>query len=95
MKYLSILAVLAVCLVGCQSQPEPDTKVETSRLEAAREMRQIYTKVNGDYNALTPADKETLLKQFNGNEADAKKSWDFMAGRSASPAAGSSGSNTP
>lgn len=78
MNRILLIPIILGVLIGCQSQPEPDTKVEATRLAAAQSMRKIFDNAHGDYNSLSPNDKTELLKQFNGNEANAQKAWEMM-----------------
>jgi hypothetical protein len=72
--------VVALLAIGC-GEPGPDPKVETSRVEAARELRTIFDRAGGRWEALSEADKATVLKQFQGNEANAKQMWSMMVSK--------------
>jgi hypothetical protein len=72
--------LLALFAIGC-GEKGPDPKVEANRLEGAKTMRTLFDKVGGDYTKLTPEDKAVLLKQFNNDEANARRMWELMVSR--------------
>lgn len=89
MKYLSILLLISV-LFGCGSDRGPDPQVEAQRVESATKMREVFLRVNGNYDQLTEAEKADFVKLFKGNEADAQKAWGFMKDQNVRPGAGPS-----
>jgi len=77
-----VLALLAGCITttvlsGCGSGGGPDPKVEASRFEKLKGMRDFYNKVNGDYNQLTGPDKAAFIK-LAGDETKAQDAWSLM-----------------
>ena len=61
---------------GC-GPPEPDQKLEASRLELAQNLRSYYNKANGDYSQLSAADKAAFVK-LSGSEAKGQENWNLM-----------------
>lgn len=52
-------------------------------MDGVVQIRAIYDKAGGKWEALTAEDKATYLKSFGGKEADGRRMWDTMAGTSA------------
>lgn len=96
-----LLPLIALITVACNSGPSTDPKVESVRLDAAKQTRTLFEKSGGNFDALSPEDKAAALKLFNGKEADARRSWSEMGARtggggvSGSPSSGPSGGATP
>jgi hypothetical protein len=96
MKYLAtILALFSVLILsGCDSGG-PDPKVESKRMDGALQLKQIFDSVSGDYDKLTAAQREEVIKLFNGSEDNAKRMWAYMKqGGLAGPTGGASGATT-
>jgi hypothetical protein len=94
LQIVSILAcVVATGLVGCGDSGGPDPKVESARVDKAREMRSYFDKAKGDYGQLSAEDKAQYLKLFNGDQARGESVWNQMKNgpASGSPSAASGG----
>jgi hypothetical protein len=79
LQVVRVLAcVAAIGLIGCGDSGGPDPKVETARVDTAREMRSYFDKVRGDYNQLSADDKAKYLKLFDGDQSRAESVWNQM-----------------
>lgn len=93
MKLSFLIPIITLVAYGCGSST-PDSQVETSRLQAAQEMRKLFEKAGGNYESLTAQDKASFLKQFKGNESDSQKAWNAMRERAAGSMEASTGDST-
>lgn len=91
---LSISAVAAAALLtGCGAQGQAVDKDYMAKAEAkAGDIRVIFDKVGGNWDAMTAEDKAAYVANFK-DEAEAKAAWDVMIsppprGGMSSPAAG-------
>jgi hypothetical protein len=75
---LALISAFTMVLAGCGSAPEADPKIESSRREAAVEMRAIFNKVNGNYESLSAEDKAAFLKLCNNDPKVVEQSWNGM-----------------
>jgi hypothetical protein len=80
---LSLLALglAMVAGVGAGCQPENagvDPAYMKTAEEAGKVNREIFVKVGGDYDKMTPEDRAKFLANFKNDEAQAKRFWDLM-----------------
>jgi hypothetical protein len=90
-----LLPLIVIFAIGC-GEPAPDAKVETERLDSAKQMRTLFDGAGGDYNRLSATDKAAYIKSFGGNEENAKRMWETMKSRgygggTSAPASGTTG----
>ena len=83
---LLLLAVLGIVLSGCgpSAAQEIDHTGEATRTKAAQDMRALFDKSKGDFNALSAEDKAAAIKLSGGNELNARAAF---AGMKDGPAA--------
>lgn len=84
MKSVLLLALTLTMFVaaGCSGSNEPDPQLEAKREAAAKNVRDIYDRAGGNWDALTAADKASLLKEFDNKEENAKRMWDLIKSKS-------------
>lgn len=84
-----LLAFAVVDLAGCGagSTDAPKSIATKDRVDQIVEMRKIYDRGHGDWNALTDTDRAQYTK-LAGDDAKAKQAWDRMGHP---PGGGSSG----
>lgn len=73
---LSALLLLAP-LTGCGADQKLEEKSFMS-VEDTKANRELFDKVGGDYDKLTPEDKAAYLKRFDNDESRGAKMWDLM-----------------
>jgi hypothetical protein len=76
-KAVFAFVLSAVLMAGCGSGNSPIT-VDQDSLAKATTMHSLYTKANGDYSALSPADKASFEKIVGSGEK-AEKAWQQLA----------------
>lgn len=93
MKKFWIALALAGSLlaIGCGDTPAPEAMGGEDGVARMTEMRGLYDKVKGDWNALTAEDKAAFTK-LAGDDAKAQKLWATMSGP---PGAGPGSSGPP
>lgn len=74
-------SLLAGCGSGVQ---EYDRHDEAQRVQKVKDFDTIYKSVDGNWDALTPVQKEQVVKQFDGSELSARAAF---AGAKGGPAA--------
>lgn len=82
MKRFLILGMAAVAasmlLVGCGAEGQAVDQSYMAKAEAkAGDIRVIFDKVGGKWEAMTPEDKAAYVANFK-DEAEAKAAWDVM-----------------
>ena len=89
-RFLVILfsALPMLLVLGC-GEPQPDAAIEKSRLESAMRSQEIFRQAGGNWDSMSEADRTEFVAAFNGNEADARRSWDLMRSKSPGAATGS------
>lgn len=97
MKRILILGMAAIAagvlLTGCGAEGQAVDKDYMAKAEAkAGDIRVIFDKVGGKWDAMTPEDKAAFVANFK-DEAEAKAAWDVMLsppprGGMAAPAGG-------
>lgn len=74
---LAVLAMAVPALCGCGTTQATDQDyVKQAEVKAAK-IREIFDKVKGDWNALTPEDKSAFIALYK-DEAEAKVAWEGM-----------------
>ena len=78
---LAALVLLALGVAtGCGDSNAPvkeDPAALSKRVDSAKELRAYFDKTNGNYDALTPADKDALNK-ITGSEANSRNAFGHM-----------------
>ena len=82
MKRILILSMAALTagmmLAGCGAEGQAVDKDYMAKAEAkAGDIRVIFDKVGGKWDAMTPEDKASFVANFK-DEAEAKAAWDVM-----------------
>lgn len=62
--------IMGPVLSGCDMGPKPNASFEADRLKIATELRSYYDKANGDYSALSAADKAAFAKLCGGKNPE-------------------------
>ncbi len=71
--------ISAICGSGCGSGSQKLDEGYMQNAEAlGKQRREIFMRANGDYDAMSPSDKEAFLSTFKGDETNAKKTWEVM-----------------
>lgn len=73
---LPIFAIFA--LAGCADDVTLDKEANIMPVDYAKQAREIFDKYAGNYESLTPQDKERYLKLFENDEEKGRKIWDLM-----------------
>ncbi len=79
-RALILLAALAVgvpALSGCGTTQATDQGYVKQAEAKASKIREIFDKVKGDWNALTPEDKAAFIALYK-DEAEAQYAWEGM-----------------
>jgi hypothetical protein len=72
------LVTVLTALPGCGNSGGPDPKVESQRAENLGNMREYFTKANGNYDSLSAEDKAAFVKLCGGDQAKALTTWNAM-----------------
>lgn len=82
LKTLACLVLVASLfggvLSGCGSS-EMDEDYLQSGAELGQERREIFLRAEGQFDAMTPEDRQRYLSGFNNDEEQARRFWEFMA----------------
>lgn len=83
MKYAAILVAFslfgcATMLAGCVNKPASDQR-NAGDQKTLTDTATLAKSVNGDYDKLTPDQKQQVLQMANGNEAQARQLFKMMA----------------
>ena len=68
---IGLLAVGLLVVAGCDDNSKPDLKDAKERVAKMHSFVDIYKAVDGDWDKLTPQQKEELLKLEDGSEMKA------------------------
>jgi hypothetical protein len=73
------LSALAAVLVGCGSGPvQMDEGYMKNAEQIGTQRREIFVRADGEYDKMTPEDRQVFLKTFDNKEEDAKRYWGVM-----------------
>lgn len=74
-----VVGAVAALLIGCGGPADRIDKDYMKNAEGVgKTRRDIFTRANQDYNSMSAEDKKTYLDTFKGDEASAKRFWEFM-----------------
>jgi hypothetical protein len=78
-KLITTLALIVVgmAIVGCGNDSSPVVP-DNHTLNIALGMRSYYNKANGNYDALSPADKQAFEQLVGKGPEGAQEAWKFM-----------------
>ena len=77
---LLILFVAAIGATGCSAGPQQLDEAYSGKSaeELGKKRRELFDKVAGDYDKLSPEDKKWFVDGFGGKEESAKIAWGYM-----------------
>ncbi len=75
---LAVTSVAAFPLLGCSGSDKPEPIASPERVNQVVEMRKLFDKVKGNWNALSPEEQAQYTK-YAGDANKAKFMWNRMA----------------
>lgn len=76
---LAALSLVGLVTVGCQSDPgKPESIASEARVQEIVQMRTIFDRAGGKWDAMTEADKAEYIR-LAGDEEKAKSMWETMS----------------
>lgn len=67
-----MILVVSAALVGCDDNSKPDMSDANARVKKMQSFDSIFKSVNGNWEQLTPMQKEDLIKLSDGSEVKAR-----------------------
>jgi hypothetical protein len=75
---LLAITIVPITLTGCSGDVKLDNKATIMDVDVAKKSRELFDKVQGDYEKLTPEDKAAYLKLHGNDQSKADGTWKLM-----------------